>query len=145
MALGRRSSTVPQSPLRLVRRSVEYVEQSAIREVPPKARGIYVLYKRRKRRRGTPRFEVVYIGMARGNMRARLQLHRRRKGDLWTHFSLFAVWDNIRDEEISELEGLFRHVYRHDARANPLNLQRGFKPLRKVRDRTLSSWPRDGS
>ena len=42
------------------------------------------------------------------------------------------VWDNIREEEILELEGLFRHIYRKDARANKLNKQRGFAKLKRV-------------
>jgi len=134
-----------QSPLRLVQRSGEYFPQSSIGEVPPHARGIYVLYKQRRGRAGRGQYEVVYIGMARGNMRARLQAHRRNKNTLWTHFSLFSVWDNIRDEEICELEGLFRHLYRHDRRANRLNVQRGFRPLSKVRDQKLPGWPRDGT
>jgi len=69
--------------------------------------------------------------------------HRRRKGSLWTHFSVFEVWDNIRDDEVKELEGLFRHIYRHDGRASKLNLQRGFKLLRKVRKNSgpIEKWP----
>jgi len=50
------------------------------------------------------------------------------------------VWDNIRDEEIIELEGLFRHLYRKDSRANALNVQRGFKKARKVRRNNLRQW-----
>lgn len=75
-------------------------------------------------------------------IRRRLDSHRRskRKGPLWTHFSVFEVWDNIRDEEIAELEGLFRHIYRRDSNANRLNLQRGYKNARKIRNNDLSKW-----
>jgi hypothetical protein len=55
------------------------------------------------------------------------------KRDLWTHFSVFEVFDNVRGEEIEELEGLLRHIYRRDARANRLNVQRGFKKLARAR------------
>lgn len=65
--------------------------------------------------------------------------HARRKKELWNHFSLFQVWDNIRDEEIAELEGLFRHIYRCDTKANTLNRQRGFKKLKKLRQ-PLAKW-----
>ncbi len=37
-----------------------------------------------------------------------------------------------REEEIRELEGLFRQIYAKDSRANNLNKQRGFKKLKAV-------------
>ena len=67
-----------------------------------------------------------------GSIRARLRSHGRTKRDLWSHCSVFEVWDNIRDEEVAELEGLFRHLYRHDSAASALNKQRSFKPMRRV-------------
>lgn len=63
--------------------------------------------------------------------------------DLWSHFSVFEVWDNIRNEEIAELEGLFRHIYKRDAQANRLNVMRGFKALNTLRRNNLEEW-RDG-
>ncbi len=39
-------------------------------------------------------------------------------------------------DEVRELEGIFRHIYRKDNRANRLNLQRSFKKLSKVRQAT---------
>lgn len=124
-----------QSPLRLIQHCVEYLPQERLFELLPALRGMYVLYQRRRGRKGAPvRYEVVYVGMAaQGSIRARLKLHRRRKGGLWSHFSAFVVWDNIRDDEIRELEGLFRHIYKRDERANSLNVARGFKALRNVR------------
>jgi hypothetical protein len=81
-------------------------------------------------------FNVVYIGMAaagkRGGMRGRVNQHRKKKKGLWTHCSFFEVWDNIREEEIRELEGLFRQIYRRDGKANSLNKARSFKKLRSV-------------
>jgi len=112
--------------------------------VPRGLRGIYVLYAEDKKHE---KYNVMYIGMARarvsrGGIRNRLFRHSRssRKGHLWSHFSIFAVWDNIRDEEIAELEGLFRHLYRYDAKANILNVQRRYKPMRKIRDDKLQHW-----
>ncbi len=105
--------------------------------IPPWTRGIYVLFKYRPR---LEKYDVVYIGMAAGikaaSIRGRLRVHKRRKGKLWTHFSAFEVWDNIREEEVKELEGLFRHLYRKDTKANSLNQQRAFKKLTKVRHDT---------
>ena len=70
-----------------------------------------------------------------------LKKHRQseRKCDLWTHFSADEVWDNVSDEEIKELEGLFRHIYRRDSRANDLNIQRTYGKVKKVRQ-PLEKW-----
>ncbi len=135
---------MPQSLLRLFRRSIEFLPQERAREVPRNVRGIYVLYKRRDNRdRPRERYDVVYVGMAkagrRGGVRGRLGVHQRRKGQLWTHFSVFQVWDNIHEDDVVELEGLLRHIYRRDSRANRLNIQRGFKKLVKLRENDLSS------
>jgi hypothetical protein len=100
--------------------------------VPGGLRGIYVLYQRRPR---SGAFNVVYVGMARaerGGIRSRLRAHRRKKKGLWTHFSVFEVWDNIREDEVIELEGLFRQIYGRDERSSALNKQRSFKKLKKV-------------
>jgi hypothetical protein len=56
---------------------------------------------------------------------------------------LFEVWDNIRDEEVAEPEGLFRHIYRKDSAANRLNIERGFKKARSVRQNDLGKWHKD--
>jgi hypothetical protein len=137
---------MPQSELRLINRSAEFIEKEELFSLPRKVRGIYVLYKHRGGREAG-KFDVVYVGMAaagrQGGLRQRLMVHRRKKGDLWTHFSVFEVWDNIRDEEIRELEGLFRHLYRKDTRANRLNVQRGFKKMRRIREDNLNLWKDD--
>jgi hypothetical protein len=80
--------------------------------------------------------------MARQGARARLRSHAqsKKKRDLWTHFSIFEVFDNVRGEEIQELEGLLRHIYRRDSRANRLNTQRAFAKLSKVRSSSLDEW-----
>ena len=46
---------------------------------------------------------------------------------------MFVVWENIRDEEIGEMEGLFREIYRKDKRANKFNKQGKFKKIQNVR------------
>jgi hypothetical protein len=114
-------------------------------EVPRQRRGIYVLYQHRKQS-GRDKYDVVYVGMTvtgrRGGIRGRLKSHFKSKSkrNLWTHFSVFEAWDNIRDEEIVELEGLFRHIYRDDSQANRLNRQRGFKKLRNIRTKDFLKW-----
>jgi hypothetical protein len=134
---------MPQSDLRLIKRCAEFVSKNSIRSVPRRRRGIYVLYCHR-RKSGKDKYDVVYVGMAgtgrRGGIRGRLASHLKKKDGLWTHFSAFEVWDNIRDEEIKELEGLFRHIYRRDAHANLLNVQRGFRKIRRVRLNDFAEW-----
>jgi len=132
------------SELRLIKRCAEFCEKKDIKFIPPWTRGIYVLFKHRSR---LDKYDVVYIGMAAGtktaSIRGRLRVHKRRKGKLWTHFSAFEVWDNIREDEVKELEGLFRHIYRKDTKANRLNQQRAFKKLTKVRrDSEREGWMR---
>lgn len=136
---------MPQSELRLVKRSAEYIEKQRVRELPRRLRGIYVLY-RRQGSGSAEKYRVVYVGMAaagrRGGIRGRLVRHERskRKTAIWTHFSAFEVWDNIRDDEVAELEGLLRHIYRYDPEANKLNIQKGFKKARRVRQNNLKLW-----
>ena len=128
-----------QSPLRLIKNCSEFIEKDRISELPGALRGIYVLYNYDQK---GDKYNVVYVGMARVGMRGRLWSHARShtKRDLWGHFSAFEVWDNIRDEEITELEGLFRHIYRRDAQAMALNKQRGYKALKKISYKRLSEW-----
>jgi hypothetical protein len=128
-----------KSPLRLVRRCIQWVPKTQLHLVPTGFRGIYALHLHRPRVR---KFDVVYVGMADGELgvRARLRAHAdsRRKRKMWTHFSAFEVWPNITEAEISELEGLFREIYRKDRRANRLNRQRRHREIQKVRVRNLA-------
>jgi hypothetical protein len=138
---------MPESPMKLVRLSAEYQLKNSVGLLPKRLRGIYVLYKE-NHVKGRQKFDVQYVGMATsgrgGGLRSRLKSHLRskRKKNFWTHFSAFVVWDNIRDDEVAELEGLFRHIYRKDSAASRLNLQRGFKKIRLVRENNIKKWPR---
>jgi hypothetical protein len=120
---------------------IEFQPKENIKRVPVRTRGIYVLYQQSAESERV--YNVVYIGMARGKkagIRGRLAKHSKQKHDLWTHFSAFEVWDNIREEEIEELEGLFRHLFRRDATANRLNKQKGYKKLGRLRRATSKLW-----
>jgi len=134
---------MPQSELRLIKRCAEFIPKQQVKSLPRRLRGLHVLYKHR-RERGRDKYNVLYVGMTsagrRGGIRGRLWSHFKRKGELWTHFSAFEVWDNIRDDEVAELEGLFRHIYRCDTQANSLNVQRGFRKARRVRENDLGKW-----
>lgn len=130
---------MPSSIHRTFKNSFEFLPVEDIGKVPNKVRGIYVLYKSA----GKKEMNVVYVGMARGEdsgMKGRLVRHRRNKPELWTHFSVFEVWDNISAQEVEELEGLFRHIYRHDTEANQLNTQRRHKPLDAIRRKSADEW-----
>ncbi len=128
-----------ETELRLFKRCVEFQPRAEIDKVPPGTRGLYALLIWRRR---LGRYNVVYVGMARTGVRARLRSHARseKKRELWTHFSIFEVFDNVRGEEIEELEGLLRHIYRRDSRANRLNTQRAFAKLTRVRSKQLEDW-----
>lgn len=128
-----------QSDLRLIKRSAEYRPSAEYKDIPPKRRGIYVLYKERHED-GEQKYDVVYVGMTTSGMHGRLEDHFKNKPNLWSHFSVFEVWENIRDDEIVELEGLFRHIYRKDTRANTLNVQKRFKLADRVRVDRLAEW-----
>jgi len=135
------------SELKFIKRCAEFRPRTEIKNLPARTRGIYVLLCERPQLK---KFDVIYVGMARGvksGIGGRLRSHARsvRKGSLWTHFSVFEVWDNISEDEVAELEGLFRHIYRKDSRANRVNRQRSFKKLRRVRQNKLSKWKQTSS
>lgn len=130
--------------LRLIRQCAEFLDKEVIAHVPKGSRGIYVLLKKRARRTGAAKFDVVYIGMSRKGIVSRLRSHNKsaKKAGLWSHFSVYSVWPNITDEEIVELEGLFRAIYRKDSTANKIAVQKGFKKLRNTRKNNFSEWTR---
>lgn len=128
---------MPETELKLFKRCIEFRDRDEIKEIPPGIRGIYALLRWRPRLR---QYDVVYVGMARRGVKARLRSHARTKRDLWTHFSVFEVFDNVRGEEIEELEGLLRHIYRRDSRSNRLNEQRSYAKLQRVRTKTFEDW-----
>jgi hypothetical protein len=127
---------MPISDLRFIKNCAERLPKDEFFRIPRGTRGIYALLCKKSEND----YDVVYIGMARGvsGVPSRLRKHRnsKRKRDLWTHFSVYEVWDNITEAEIAELEGLFRHIYRRDAKANSINKQRTFKKLERIRRRT---------
>ncbi|MGI9296720.1 MAG: GIY-YIG nuclease family protein [Gammaproteobacteria bacterium] len=104
-------------------------------KVPRGLRGIYALHKKE----GARAYKTVYVGRStapkteRGGIRGRINRHRKSKEKDFTHFSVLEVWDNIGDEEIAELEGIILHIYQLDSKASPLNAQRSFGKLGKVK------------
>jgi len=122
-------------PLRMIERGLEFVPRDEVRAIDGGQRGIYVLYQRKGilkgKKKWNERYDVLYVGMTGNCIAKRLRQHKRRK-KAWTHFSAYAVKPKISRAEIFELEGLFRHLYRRDGRANSLNVQKGSNALRRV-------------
>ena len=136
---------MPASELRLVKRCTEFRPKDEYKLVPYGTRGIYTLLSKKRGKNKKERYDVIYIGLSAGTrqgIKRRLRSHAKskRKRKLWTHFSIFEVWDNITEAEITELEGLFRHIYRKDTQANRINKQRAFKKLYGVRKSNLQTW-----
>ncbi|MDB0527790.1 hypothetical protein LBW56_13920 [Ralstonia solanacearum] len=129
---------VASSPLRLIQAKHEWISIYDIAAVPKGLRGIYVLYHttEQEKKKALPRRSVVYIGMSTTGIRSRLlkhAAHEAKKGR-WDTCSIYTVWPNIRNEEIVELEGILRHIYRVDPDAQKLNTQGTYKALQKLRN-----------
>jgi hypothetical protein len=129
---------MPVSPCYLFKNSLEYVPSSDIRKaVPADVRGVYVLYDCSEDKH----MNVVYVGMSRGDkftIGNRLLRHKTNKNNLWTHFSVYEVWDNITSAQVEELEGFFRHVFARDAQANKLAKQKRSGTIEKIK--RTSKW-----
>jgi hypothetical protein len=117
----------------LFKNCAEYVPLAEIKtHISRNIRGVYVLY-------DSPdgnEMNVVYIGMSRGKIvgvGARLEDHKKNKPDLWTHFSVYEVWDNITEAQVEELEGFFRHVYARDTKSQGLSKSKTYDLLTRIR------------
>jgi hypothetical protein len=131
------------SETKLIERCVQWQPKSDVGQIPHGTRGVYALLHHVPK---ANKFNVVYIGMAPlGGMRSRLISHIKSSTKIWSHFSIFKVWDNVTEAEVSELEGLFREIYRKDETANRFNKQKKYKKLQNVRCKNLKSWPRNES
>lgn len=131
---------MPASPMRLIKKSIEYQPVEERSKIPESIRGVYVLYNEE----GEHWYNVVYVGMSTTGtgVKSRINAHARskRKSSLWTHFSIYEVWDNIRDDEIKELEGLLRQIYRYDQQANSLNKQKSYTELQSLTVNSFDDW-----
>jgi hypothetical protein len=125
--------------MRLVRICAEFRPSSEIGKVPNRTRGIYVLLQQPKSNPTV--YNVVYIGMSKRGVKARLNAHKRskKKSGLWTHFSVYSVWPTVTDDDVTELEGLFRAIYRRDSTANGIAVAKGFQWLKRVQDNKFSA------
>jgi hypothetical protein len=131
---------MPMSETRFIYRCAQWIPKSNIHLIPQGTRGVYALLHYRRR---IKKYDVVYIGMAPlGGMKSRLSTHAKSETKIWSHYSIFRVWDNVSEVEVSELEGLFREIYRKDKKANRFNKQKKYKKLQNVRVDDLTKWKR---
>jgi hypothetical protein len=131
---------MPSSSTRLVEKCAQWRPKDDAKLVPGGTRGIYALLHFRRR---LLKYDVVYIGMAaKGGIRSRLKRHMKSQTKVWSHFSIFKVCEHISGEEVEELEGLFREIYRKDKRANRFNKQKKCKKIQMVRENDLGKWSR---
>ena len=127
---------MPEATCKFIKRVAEFQPSTESDLIPDYTRGIYVLLKKV----GRDEFDVVYVGMTGAGMWSRIKSHRKNKRRKWTHFTMFEVHDNITKSEIKEIEGLIRHIYRKDSRANRLNRQLRHEPFIKVRQNSFRKW-----
>jgi hypothetical protein len=125
---------MPESELRLIKRSEKLLPVDKINSIPDGLRGFYVLY---NYSRNTDSYDVVYVGVSSsrsddGHLRWKLKTHSKKKEGLWSHFSIYEVWGNIHGNELRELKGLFREMYKKDSSANKLIKQKGSERLEKI-------------
>ena len=132
---------MPVSEMKWIKRCAELKPKKEIEDIPNYSRGIYALLRYRPKLKN---YDVVYIGMSgigrTSGIKSRIRLCLKTKRNLRIHFSIFEVWDNIQNEEIKELEGLFRHIYRRDTRANRVKIQGSFAKLKRVRIDNFDHW-----
>jgi hypothetical protein len=140
--MGKKSGAA--SPLRLVKWCAQWQEKDEWPNVPERARGVYALHMKE-----AGHYNVVYVGMSASGMgiKRRLRSHARskRKGNKWSHFSFFVVWENVREEEIRELEILLKEIFRRDKRVNSLARQKGSRKMKAVRYKDSKKWPKSES
>lgn len=133
------ATTKNLEPLRLIEKKYELLHQDHIGMLPKGLRGIYVLYKTTPSDNPRKPFHnVVYVGMSASGIKGRLRTHKKNKGDHWDCCSVFSVWPNVRMDEIRELEGILRHIYRFDAESQALAKQLAYIKLKRTENIVLS-------
>ena len=139
MTISSKKNSKRVEPLRLIEQQLELVSKDDIDALPKGMRGIYVLYcTQASENPKKPHRNVVYVGMSASGIKGRLRAHKRQKGELWDTCSVFAVWPNIREEEIRELEGILRHIFRFDPNAQQLNTQGRYQKLARTKEIEIS-------
>lgn len=100
----------------LVRYEMEYQPTSQIQLVPSGIKALIVLYSYNKE---PEYFNVKYIGYADGKgfntARAILSEQQQLNGRMWSHFSVYELWDHLQKNDDYAVNELFRQIYRRDS------------------------------
>jgi len=109
-------SVIKQGSTPLVRREIEYRSSSCIMQVPPNMTALYVLYSNSSNSR---HMNVRYVGYASSqsgsDARSMLQQHYKLNARMWSHFSVYELWDYFQKDDAAAVKALFEHIYRHDS------------------------------
>jgi hypothetical protein len=126
-----------------IKRYYEFIPTEKLELVPNNKKGIYVLLKKRKktRKHRKERYDVVYVGMSKSDIKGRLITHKKskKKSDLWNCFSIFEVDNKTTKRAIQDMEEILIQIYRKDSKANRLNVAKKYKKIshKKV---LISKW-----
>jgi len=100
----------------LVRREIEFQPSSRIMRLPPNMTALYVLYAYDSESR---HMNVRYVGYASNqngdDARSMLWQQHKLNGRMWSHFSVYELWDHFQKGDTRAVEALFDQVYRHDS------------------------------
>jgi hypothetical protein len=100
----------------LVRYEMEFLPASEIMQIPGNIKALFALYAYDSELRN---FNVMYIGYANnegGNtIRSLLKEQERLNGRMWSHFSVYELWDYIQKDDQRAVDMLFKQIYRRDA------------------------------
>jgi hypothetical protein len=100
----------------LVRHEIEYQPSRYIMQIPPNFTALYVLYAYDSE---TRHMNVRYVGYADkqsgDDVRDMLLQQQKLNGRMWSHFSVYELWDYFQKDDTKAVETLFEHVYRHDS------------------------------
>jgi len=100
----------------LVKLEIEFQPSGSIMRVPPNLTALYVLYSHDSESR---HMNVRYVGYANSqsgeDARSMLWQQHKLNGRMWSHFSVYELWDHFQKDDTRAVETLFDHVYRHDS------------------------------
>lgn len=100
----------------LVRHEIEYLPTRCVTQLPSNMTALYVLYSYDNESR---HMNVCYVGYANhqngDDARSMLQLQHRLNGRMWSHFSVYELWDHFQKDDAKAVDALFNHVYRRDS------------------------------
>lgn len=99
----------------LVRNEMEFLPASEIMSVPANIKALFALFAYDSELKN---YNVMYVGYAssegENKIRALLKEQQRLNGRMWSHFSVYELWDYIQEKDDRAVEMLFNQIYRRD-------------------------------